>query len=395
MARAAASRSRARIVVGSSVVGDYPEGGALWSWYLQYLYGLQALGHDVYALEVLGSTGEPVEDRRLVRLYLERIRRAGLEGRAILLRQRDQDSAITPDNVVAHGPLAHRWMKVAGSADLLFNLCGSIEGPLLTLFARRALIDTDPGVYQLSAREWEDVGLDDHNILFTMGPNVGGPDCAVPTDGRRWHTFTPFVHLPDWPQAPAPPRSAHFTGLTSWDWGEEAFWLDGEEINTSKRDAFLAYIQLPQLSGRRFTLAANIHPDDDTGDRELLAQHGWRWIHPENVARTPLLFRRFVERSRAEISCAKPLYRKLNTGWLGDRDICYLAAGRPVLCEDTGFTRWLPTGQGLLAFSDLEEARAGVAAIDDDYARHARAARRLAEEHFDARRVLSAMLERC
>lgn len=383
-----------RIVVGSSVVGDFPSGGALWTWYLQYLLGLLALGHDVYALELLWSRGDAVEEHTFIRFYLERMKRAGLVHRAVLLLQPNQVAPLTPERVVAYGPLSDRWVEIARSADLFFNLCGSIEGPLLSLFSHRVLIDTDPGVYQLSARVWKDVGLDQHHALFTMGPNIGCPDCPVPTDGRHWHTFRPFVHLPAWPDAPPPRSGAHFTGLTSWDWGTETFCWGGEELNTSKRDAFLAYVRLPQLTGRPFTLAANIHPLDDTGDRELLARHGWRWIHPENIARTPLLYRRFIERSRAEISCAKPIYRKLNTGWLGDRDVCYLAAGRPVLCEDTGFTRWVPTGRGLLAFSDIEQAQAGVASIDSDYAAHARAARALAEEHFNAGQILSSIIDR-
>jgi hypothetical protein len=376
------------------VVGDFPSGGALWTWYLQYLLGLVALGHDVYALELLWARESAAEQQAFIRLYWERMRRAGLLDRAILLRQPDSAAPLTPDGVVAHGPLSDHWLELARSSDLFFNLCGSIEGSLLSLFSHRVLIDTDPGVYQLAAREWDDVGLDDHQALFTMGPNVGGADCPVPTDGRQWQTFRPFVHLPAWPQAPPPRRRAPFTALTSWEWETETFSWGGEELNTSKREAFLAYVELPQLTGRRFTIAANIHPLDDTGDRELLAEHGWRWIHPETVARTPLLFRRFIERSHAEISCAKPIYRKLNTGWLGDRDICYLAAGRPVLCEDTGFSRWVPCASGLVAFSDIEQAQAGVLSIDADYPRHARDARALVEEHFDAGPILQSIIER-
>ena len=160
----------------------------------------------------------------------------------------------------------------------------------------------------------------------------------------------------------------------------------------AKRAAYLRYLDLPRRAGRPFELAANIHREDPTGDRELLTGHGWRLVHPYDVAASPGAYRDYIAASRAEICCPKPVFRELRTGWLSDRSACYLASGRPVLAEDTGFSEFLPTGIGLVTFTDLEEATDAVAAIDGDYTRHQRAARELAETHLDSRQCLAAML---
>src|SRR5262249_12244454 len=150
--------------------------------------------------------------------------------------------------------------------------------------------------------------------------------------------------------------------------------------------------ELPRRVGRPFRLAANIHPEDQTGDRELLNSRGWGLVHPHEVAGSPASYRDFIRKSRAELSCAKPIYSELKTGWFSDRSACYLASGRPVLAEDTGFGDHFPTGSGLVVFQNLEEAVAGVADIDANYARHSRAAREFAEEYLDSRRCLETML---
>jgi hypothetical protein len=263
---------------------------------------------------------------------------------------------------------------------------------VLPLFGRRAYVDGDPGIAQLSALDW-DMGFQHHEVFLTTGMNLHAPGCEVPTLGLRWHPFPPVVHLPMWRPAPDPGPAAPFTSVTQWGWGE--FWWNGRAIGADKRWAYLPYLDLPRATGLRFELAANIAPDDDTGDRELLLGHGWRLSDPHRVARSLPAYRSYIRRSRGEIGCCKPIYRELRTGWFSDRSACYLASGRPVLAEDTGFGDHLPAGEGLVAFTSLEEAAAGAAEIAGDWARHARAARAIAEEHLDARKVLPAMLEAC
>jgi glycosyltransferase involved in cell wall biosynthesis len=169
-------------------------------------------------------------------------------------------------------------------------------------------------------------------------------------------------------------------------------WLDGRVLSVSKRSAYLKYAALPQLARRPFELAVNIGQNDITNDRELLRGCGWKVVDPHEVTGSPSSYQRYIANSRAEILCPKPIYRELKTGWFSDRSVCYLASGRPVIAEETGFSERIPTGNGLLAFHNIEEAAAAVTDIDSNYSRHSRAARELAEEFFDYRRCLDAML---
>jgi hypothetical protein len=157
----------------------------------------------------------------------------------------------------------------------------------------------------------------------------------------------------------------------------------------------LRYLEIPQWHRRAFELAANIPPRDKTGDRELLLKMGWNLVHPHQIARTPTSYQNYIKQSRTEFCCAKPIYRELKSGWFSDRSVSYLASGRPVLAENTGFSDCLPTGRGLLSFANWEEALAGVEEIDRNYSLHMRAARELAEEYFSSERWLPAMLTAC
>jgi hypothetical protein len=157
----------------------------------------------------------------------------------------------------------------------------------------------------------------------------------------------------------------------------------------------MRYLELPKRAGRQFELAANIGDADPMHDRETLATGGWRVVDPHVAIPTPEAFREYLRASRAEISCPKPIYREMNTGWFSDRSVCYMALGRPVLAEQTGFSEFVPTGRGVVAFRDIDEALAGVAEIDGNYDFHSRHARDLAADLFNSDRQLSAMLAAC
>ena len=152
------------------------------------------------------------------------------------------------------------------------------------------------------------------------------------------------------------------------EWGELHY--KGIVLSISKREAYLNYIELPKRTHRPFQLAANIDPENDGGDRELLMSQGWELIDPWDVASSPNRYRDYISSSRAEIMCPKPIFKELNTGWISDRSVCYLASGRPVLAEDTCFYNYIPTGKGLLTFRNLSEAIEGVAEIDSNYKAH-------------------------
>ena len=150
---------------------------------------------------------------------------------------------------------------------------------------------------------------------------------------------------------------------------------------------------LPDQTHEQFLVALAIHPDEQR-DLRNLAAHGWPLIDPAQVADTPDRYRAFVQGSKGEIGVAKSGYAAARCGWFSDRSVCYLASGRPVVAQETGFSRFLPTGEGLFAFETTDEACAGIDAVVRDYARHSRAARAIAEEYFDAASVLPQLLER-
>lgn len=383
--------SKLRIVLANGSLAKYPRGGGHWSVFLQYLHGLDALGHKIFWLEMLKTTGDKARDQKLMRIFFARFQRYGFGSRCALLLVHDYPDA-SLDSAEIYGASKCQIHEVIRRADLLWNFCCTLRPPFLSLFKRRALIDLDPGMLQIPALD-TDLGLSDHEIVLTVGSKMGEPDCQVPTLGRPWHRFMPFIHLPLWHVAPDPGDQAAFTSITQWTWDE--IWYGKRVLSTSKREAFLRYLEMPRSTGRAFELAANIHPRDITGDRELLRNMGWKLVHPHRVARSPTIYQEYIQRSRAEFSCPKPIYRELKTGWFSDRSAAYLASGRPVLAENTGFKDHLPTGRGLLSFDDLDEGQAGVAEIDGNYPSHARAARELAEEYLSAEKWLPSMLTAC
>ena len=377
------------IVLGEGSLAKYPEGGGHWTWFLQYPLGLRALGHDVFWFEVLPSTGDDDKDQRLIKIFFERATQYGLAESCALLVLNEGDTEPL-ENGTAYGKTKERIKEIVRSADVLWNFCCAFRGSLLSLFRRRVLIDVDPGHLQVSALQCEDMGIHDHDAFLTVGGKLHDPDCEVPTLELTWHRFDPFVYLPMWEVTPDPGPLAPFTSVTQWTW--EELWLDGRVLSVSKRSAYLKYARLPQLARRPFELAVNIGQNDITNDRELLRSCGWKVADPHEVTGSPSSYQQYIAGSRAEILCPKPIYRELKTGWFSDRSVCYLASGRPVIAEDTGFSERIPVGNGLLAFHNIEEAAAAVADIDSNYARHSRAARELAEEFFNYRRCLDVML---
>ena len=186
-------------------------------------------------------------------------------------------------------------------------------------------------------------------------------------------------------------RPERFTTIASWrgpygpvEYGGKRFGLKVHE--------FRKFIELPERAKQTFEIALDIHPADEQ-DRIALGRHGWQLVDPRSVAADPAAFRRYVQTSGAELSVAQEIYVDTGSGWFSDRTVRYLASGKPALVQDTGFSRNLPVGEGLLAFSTLQEAIAGVERIAADYEHHCRAARELAETFFDSEKVLSQFMK--
>jgi hypothetical protein len=381
-----------RIILGNSSLANYLEGGGLWSWFLQYPMALKAAGHHVLWLELLQSSGNRQQDSHTIRAFYDRLRRYELVAdSAILLFDHKLDFQPLEDaQVFGFNPgELHRSIR---GADVLLNFACAVRQPLLSLFKRRALLDGDPGHLQVSALTW-DMNIPDHEVLMTIGARINAPDSAIPTLGLRWQTFEPMVYLPAWQVKDAPGRDAPFTSITQWTWEELQY--NRKVLSVSKRDAYLKYVKLPRLVHRPMELAANIGSADPAEDARLLHQHGWRVVDPQRVAYSPETYRQYLGASRGEFMCPKPIHVQLRTGWFSDRSLSYLAIGRPVIAEETGFSERIPTGTGLLSFSNIDTAAAAIAEIDASYERHCHAAREIVEAYFNWRKTVETILSAC
>jgi hypothetical protein len=381
-----------RVVLGNGSLARYPQGGGHWIIRIQYLLGMRALGHDPVLLELFWSTGNRDRDESLIASFFDRLEKYGLKECGALLFWPQGATEQSLELASAYGKTMLQIREIIKSADLLWNDCAGVRHPLLGMFKHRVLMDLDPGHLQVAALD-VDMDIYDHHSFLTVGKKMQDPDCGVPTLGLRWQTCTPFVYLPMWNTSVAPAPERPFTSVTHWTWGE--LWFKEKILSTSKRQAYLRYVELPARTARPFELAAGIDTEKEAEDRVSLRSFGWSIVDPWKVAHSPGDYQRYIQGSRAEISCPKPIFRELRTGWFSDRSVCYLASGRPVLAEDTGFSEYLPTGEGLLTFRNMQEAVDGVARIDSDYNRHRRSARKIAQEFFDSGRCLEIILGSC
>jgi hypothetical protein len=371
------------VVVSGMVAGVPNQGGATWS-ILQYLLALRRLGHRAVLVEPVEAPPGGDLAGSAAASYCEGVMGDfGLDDAWALLATGSRDTAGRPYGEVLG------WAK---SADLLLNVSGMlVDDALLEPIPVRAYLDLDPAFNQLWHEvEGIDMRFDGHTHFVTVGLNVGADDCPVPAGGREWIPTLPPVVLEEWPVAPdlrypAFTTVANFRGYGSVEHGGVFY---GQKAHSLRPLA-----DLPTRAPARFVLALAIHPDE-TSDLEMLQANGWELVDPVAVAGTPQRYREFVQGSWAELGVAKSGYVVSRSGWFSDRSACYLASGRPVVAQDTGFPDHLPTGDGLLSFAGVDDVVAAAEKLTADYDGHRRAARALAEEHLDSDRVVGRLLER-
>jgi hypothetical protein len=342
---------------------------------LQILEGLRRLGHDVLFLEFLEERPGPAVATAFAAALGSR------PGALLDAATGESFAGMAREDVAAF----------AARADAVISLAAHYRRepwPLLEHVRPRILIEQDPGYTHLWAADGDPLDIfGEHDVHFSVGANVGTPRSPIPACGIDWHALWPPVVLDWWPVS-APLARDRFTTIGAWrDYGYLEF--DGETYGP-KVEEFAKFMDLPRVSGEELELTLAIEPDDP--DRELLLGHGWR-LEPPSLVDTPRRYRDYVAGSLAEFSCAKGGYVGTRTGWFSDRSACYLAAGRPVVLQSTGFEDVLPVGAGAFAVRDMAEAAAAMAEVRGDYARHAKAARELAREFFDAERLLARMLD--
>jgi hypothetical protein len=282
-------------------------------------------------------------------------------------------------------------LEEVSRAPLLLNVNGYFEDEeVLAAAGVRVFLDIDPGF----AHMWRELGLHDafrnHDRHVTVGESVGTPGSTVPTGGIDWITTPQPVVLDYWPAQSG--RGRAFTSVGSWrgpfapvEYGGATYGLRVHE--------FRGFADLPARVRQPLEVALDID-DADASDVELLRAGGWRLRDPHEIAPDPWRYRRYLQDSSAEFMVAKNMYVRSRSGWFSDRSICYLASGRPVLAQETGWSDHHPAGEGLLSFTDMDEAIEGIARIESDYPSHAQAARALAEEQFESGRVIGRLMRK-
>jgi hypothetical protein len=260
--------------------------------------------------------------------------------------------------------------------------------------AHKVLIDTDPGWnHFVNFPKWDanpgwqgSHGWRAHDHFFTYAERIGRPDCALPTLGIQWQPTRPPVVLDCWHDEP--PGSTWTTVMTWNNFGRPVEY--GGVTYGTKEMEFGKIEQLPRRVNTKLEVACGGGEPPAARWKEL----GWSVVNSHDVSQTADDYRHYIQRSRGEFSVAKNLYVATRSGWFSCRSVCYLASGRPVVVQDTGFSDLIPCGQGVLAFTDLDSAAEAIEAVERDYASHSAAARNVAAAHFDPRRVLGDLLGR-
>jgi hypothetical protein len=281
--------------------------------------------------------------------------------------------------------------EFARGADVLIDISGLLRDVALTEhIPTRVYVDLDPAFNQLwHDREQIDVGFDGHTHFVTVGQALGREGCDVPTCGLDWIPTVPPVVLERWEPGDGLVHDA-LTTVGNWR-AYGSIEVDGV-LYGQKAHSLRELVALPTRTGERFVLAVDVHAEESK-DLDALSANGWQLVDPAVVAGTPDAYRAFVRGSKAEFGLAKSGYVRSRCGWFSDRSACYLACGRPVLAQDTGFSDYLPTGEGLLSFRDEDDALAGIECLRSDYGRHRAAARAIAEDLLDSDKVLTRLLE--
>ena len=376
-------------------MGGCPVAGVIWQ-HLHYIVGLQRLGHEVWYVED-GSRYpyDPeaftiTEDFSYAARLLERLSREyGFENRwCFCARYGDEPRTAGLDL----GGL----QRLYRTCDAALNVCGSHElNDDLRQIPRLIYVESDPGVEQIKIDLGEAATRDylaAHDVLFTFGEAVGSERFPVPLHGLSWLPTRQPVVTDFWQTGGAPEADAVYTSICNWSTsGKKDIEWRGSNYLWSKSLEFLKFVEAPRRCGEKFELATDIK---NAGEKQRFEENDWRLTDPHALSIDWDRYRTYIRGSKGEFTVAKDQYTRLHTGWFSDRSACYLASGRPVITQETGFTEFYGGKEGLLAFRTMDDIVAAAASIRADYARHSRAASDIAREYFEAEKVLGSLLER-
>lgn len=386
--------SRRKIVV-LGFMGGCPIAGVIWQ-HIHYIVGLQRLGHEVWYVEDgLRYPYDPeactvTEDFSYAARTLQKLAEEhGFAGRWCFCARYGNKTETAGLDI-------ERLRQLYRECDAALNVCGSHDLNEDLMSVRRLIyVESDPGVEQIkidqgdtAVREY----LSKHAVLFTFGEAVGTAKFPVPLRGLQWLPTRQPVVTDLWHTTTPPPDGAPWTSVCNWSTsGKKDIEWRGSKYLWSKSLEFLRFVETPRRCGESFGLATDIKSEDE---KRSFVENGWQLVDPHALSIDWGRYRDYIRHSRGEFTVAKDQYTRLQTGWFSDRSACYLAAGRPVITQETGFTDFLGSGEGLLGFRTMEDIVSAAAEVRADYVRHARAAYEIAREYFEAEKVLASLLER-
>jgi hypothetical protein len=362
--------------------------------FLHYLIALRRLGYDPYYIE---DSGRWIYDPDLNDLSPDAT--GNVQAVVPILEahgfgQRWAFRGNYPDGR-CYGMEADQILRLYREADAFLNVTGGQELREEHMACRRRIyVETDPVAAQIKLVQGDAAtvaALQGHDTHFSFGGNFGAPDCRVPLQQFKWLPTVQPVVLDLWPQvSDGRPNGAAYNTIATWENTGKDVVYEGETYYWSKDREFMKFIDLPRRRQVPFELAVGVDPPV----RQLLESNRWRISDPFEVSVNVDSYRDFIRNSRGEFTVAKDQNIRLRSGWFSDRSACYLAAGRPVINQDTAFGSYLPTGRGLFSFQTMDDILAAVDAIETDYSGHCRAAREIAEEYFAAEKVLASLMQR-
>jgi hypothetical protein len=378
------------VVMGT--MGGCPVGGQTWM-FLNWLRGFLRLGHEVWYVE--DHLWWPYDPRQntLTDDGAYAVEHIAACADRIGLGNRWAFRLDAPRGASSWGLSSSALDALYGSCDALFNVSGATDLRDAHMAARlRVYVETDPVTAELRLANGDEHtrrAFAAHDVIVTYGENYGAADCAVPLNGVTYRPTRQPIDLDLWPAA-FDANARDFTTIGNYrQEGKDVAW-GGHTYRWSKHWEWEKILDLPRRTAQSFELAVNV---DGAEDRERLARHGWRVVSPFAFSLDTFgAYPGYIRASRGEVTVAKDQNVRLRSGWFSERDACYLASGKPVVAQDTGFGGALPVGEGLFAFADVDAAAAAIEAINADYPRHAKAARAVAEEFFEASRVARALL---
>ena len=380
-------------VVLLGMLSKIPVGGVIWL-VRQYVVGFERLGFDVYYVEAHGRVPSMFMEHEdddpsagAVTFVAEQMRHLGMQDRWAFQALHDDRRC--------HGMSELALRRLFRDAALIINLHGgTIPRDEHAATGRLVYMGTDPVELELELHRGEQHAVDflePHVAFFTWGLNYGNSDCRLP-----WSERFPFVPSPPpvvvdlWRDAGVGRPATAFTTVGNWRQPWRTVELDGEVYTWSKHHEFMKIIDLPRRVDQTFELALSSYREPD---RQLLEDHGWQVRPAREVSLDADLYREYVAGSRGELTAAKDQNVRLRTGWFSERSATYLASGRPVIQQDTGFGNAIPIGDGVFGFSDVDQAADAVETINRDYDRHRRAALDVARGYFNYDVVLTHLLD--